>query len=182
MRTNMGSTWMAPALLALALCAGAAQAAGVAPGLIAPDALGTDRDGVVHSVSQHRGKVVLLSFWASWCGQCLSELPIIENIQRKIGKEHVEVVALNIDKDHAKYIAMRRKLKGYTLALTRDDDRHAADAYGVSGVPHMILIDKEGRVGYRHIGYSEKQLPAIVGELNQLLDETPTGAQAAGAP
>lgn len=180
MRAKSRGSWKAMVLAAITLCAGVAQAAAV-PGRMAPDTLGTDRDGTPHSLSEHRGKVVLLSFWASWCGYCLKELPIIENIQRKVGKEHVEVVALNVDKDHAKYLAMRRKLKRYELTLTTDDDRHAAEAYGVSGLPHLVLIDKEGRVGYIHIGYSEEQLPKFVDELNQLLVETPPAAAQSGA-
>lgn len=159
-------------LAAVALACFAAAARGEAVvGRMAPDALGIDRDGAQHSLQEYRGKVVLLSFWASWCGYCLKELPIIENVQRKIGKDRVEVVALNVDKDHAKYVAMRRKLKRFELTLTTDDERRAADAYGVNGLPHLVMIDKEGRVGYVHVGYSEKQLPAFIDELNELLGE-----------
>src|SRR5689334_6447608 len=156
----------------LALLVGAASAqAGVVAGMRAPDGLGFDRDGKPHTLAEHRGKVVVLSFWASWCGYCLKELPVLEKIQRTLGKDRIEVVAINVDKERAKYVAMRRKLKDFQFTMTVDDDHALADAYGVDGLPHLVLVDKDGRAAYVHIGYAERQLPFFVEEINELLDE-----------
>jgi thiol-disulfide isomerase/thioredoxin len=165
-------------LLALALGAGfsAHAAPPAAPELhagdVAPDLLGKDRDDNAIRVSDHRGKVVALTFWATWCGYCLKELPILENLQRRLGKERIEVVAINIDKDRADYLAMRRRLKGFELTMTEDDRKQSvASAYGVSNLPHLVLIDKAGHLARVHVGYAESMLGGFVEEINTLLDE-----------
>ncbi len=83
-----------------------------------PDALGVDKDKHEVHVSDYRGKVVVLTFWASWCGQCLKELPILESVQRKGGKDRIVVVAINSDKDRSDYLAMRRRMKDFTMTMT----------------------------------------------------------------
>ncbi|MCB1577796.1 MAG: TlpA family protein disulfide reductase, partial [Xanthomonadales bacterium] len=88
--------------LLLLLLTGLAQAASLV-GSPAPDALGIDKDNQAIHVSDYRGKVVVLTFWASWCGYCLKELPVLENLQRKVGSEQIAVVAINTDRDHDKY-------------------------------------------------------------------------------
>jgi thiol-disulfide isomerase/thioredoxin len=153
--------------LAFATHANAALRVGQAP----PDSLGTDRNGQAIKLAPQHGKVVVLTFWATWCGYCLKELPVLENLQRRLGKDRIEVVAINTDKDRAKYVAMRRKLKQFELTMTADEDDELAKAYGVSGLPHMVLLDKAGKVAFVHIGYSEKALPGFVDEINTLLEE-----------
>jgi thiol-disulfide isomerase/thioredoxin len=151
--------------LGLAVHADAAVVVGDAP----PDSLGKDRDGNELSLAAQHGKVVVLTFWASWCTYCLRELPVLENVQRRLGKSRVEVVAINVDEEPGKYIAMRRRLKGFELDVTVDE-KHLAHEYGVRGLPHMVLVDKQGKVAFVHEGYSEKSLPQFVEQINGLLD------------
>lgn len=163
----------AATLLLLLLLTGLAHAASLV-GSPAPDALGIDKDNRAIHVSDYRGKVVVLTFWASWCGYCLKELPVLENLQRKVGSDQIAVVAINTDKDHDKYRTMRRRMKDFQLTLTADGKKEGiAEAYGVSGLPHMVLVDKQGRVAYIHIGYSEDALPRFVYEINLLLEQAP---------
>lgn len=137
-----------------------------------PDLLGIDKDKKEVHVSDHRGKVVVLTFWASWCGQCLKELPVLEGVQRKLGKDQVAVIAINSDKERSDYLAMRRRMKEFTMTMTEDRaDRSIAAQYGVNGYPHMVMVDKEGLVAFTHRGYSDKELGKIVEEINTLLDE-----------
>ena len=144
----------------------------------APDSLGTDRDGKQVRIADYHGKVVVLTFWATWCGYCLKELPILENLQRRLGKARIEVVAINTDKNRVDYIKMRRRLKDFQLTMTADEGRGAGARYGVSGLPHLVMVDKAGRVAHVHIGYAEKSLPGFVDEINALMDEPqPTPAQ-----
>src|SRR5690606_36208258 len=63
------------------------------PGDIPPDVLGNDRDGNPVTVSQHRGKVVIVTFWASSCGPCRRELPVLGKVQSFVGRDHLEVSA-----------------------------------------------------------------------------------------
>jgi thiol-disulfide isomerase/thioredoxin len=154
----------------MALVSGVAQAAyekGDAPF----DDLGVDRAGEAVTVSQHRGKVVVVSFWASWCGPCLKELPILENLQRAVGKEHLQVVAINFREDRREYMAMVRRLKGAQMTLTHDRYGKLSEPYKIKGVPFMLVIDRSGRIAYRHMGYSEDMLGDFVDQINGLLDE-----------
>lgn len=141
-------------------------------GDVPPDSLGMDRDKREIKVSDYRGKVVVLTFWASWCGYCLKELPVLENVQRKLGPGRVAVIAINTDKDPDKYRAIRRKMKDFELTMTVDSrEEDVAKLYGVTGLPHMLMIDKNGMVAFTHVGYSEEMLPRIVDEINELLEE-----------
>ena len=105
---------------------GAARADIVGPRTEPPDLLGVDGNGTNVLVSAYHGKVVVLSFWASWCGYCLKELPVLEKIQRVLGKDRIEVIAINIDKDRGDYLKMKRQLKKFELTMARDENQVAA--------------------------------------------------------
>lgn len=158
------------ALIAIFVCqaATAQTVRGEAP----PDELGMDKDKHEIRVSDYRGKVVVLTFWASWCGYCLKELPILENMQRKLGKDRIAIVAINTDKERSDYLAMRRRMKDFTMTMTEDRrDGSIAKRYGVTSYPHLLMLDKQGLVAFTHHGYSEKSLPGIVEQINELLEE-----------
>lgn len=136
-----------------------------------PDVLGVDGDGAPVLVSTHHGKVVVVSFWASWCTYCLKELPVLEKIQRVIGKERIKVIAVNVDKDRGDYLAMKRKMKNFEFTMARDENHTTADDYGVDGLPFLIMVDKTGRTAHTWKGYPSKKLDIIVEQINGLLDE-----------
>ncbi len=159
-------------LLLISACGSSVVAAQTVRGEAPPDELGIDKDKHEVRVSDYRGKVVVLTFWASWCGYCLKELPVLESVQRRLGKDKIAVVAINSDKDRSDYLAMRRRMKDFTMTMTEDRrDGSIAKRYGVTGYPHLVMVDKEGLVAFSHRGYSEKSLPKIVEEINTLLDE-----------
>ena len=166
-------------LLALVVAMPAGAGFGVGDAL--PDSLGKDRDGKEISLDAQHGKVVVMTFRDSWCGYCLQELPSLESLQRRVGKEHIEVVAINVDTHYSDLIALRRRLRDFELDITRDSNEHLADAYGVNGLPHMVLVDKQGRLAFTHVGYSEKSLPNFVDEINGLLNENVVAAHAPAA-
>lgn len=166
--------------LLIALASMSAAHAEVEPGDIPPDALGVDARGGDVRVSAHRGKVVVLSFWASWCTYCLKELPVLEKIQRVLGKDRIEVIAVNIDADRDAYLKMRRKLRNFEFTMARDEKKSAATAYGANALPFMVMIDKTGHVAYVHIGYSEEALDGFVEEINGLLDAPAANSVAGG--
>ena len=170
-------------LLALAVAfatIGAARAEVVGPRTAPPDVVGVDGNGADVLVSSHHGKVVVLSFWASWCGYCLKELPVLEKIQRVVGKDRIQVIAINIDKDRGDYLQMKRKMKNFEFTMARDENHTTADEYGVDGLPFLIMVDKSGRVAHTWKGYPSRKLDIIVEQINGLLDE-PAVEQAAGS-
>ena len=141
----------------------------VAVGDMPPDVFGKDEGGNPIKLADLRGKVVIVSFWASWCGYCRKELPVLEGIQKTVGKARIEVIAVNSREDKRTYRALLRQLRKFEFTMTGDSDGVISDAYGVSGIPHMLMIGKDGIVGHVYRGYSEESLPGIVADLNALL-------------
>jgi thiol-disulfide isomerase/thioredoxin len=176
----MQINWLTWLLLALATATSAQAQVNI--GDIPPDVLGTDRHDNDVRISAFRGKVVVVSFWASWCTYCLKELPVLEKIQQVVGKSRIEVIAVNIDRDRGDYLAMRRQLKNFQFTMTRDDRQAVANLYGAHALPYLLMIGKDGRVAHLYKGYSEEMLDSFVTEINALLDEPEesTATQAAG--
>ena len=158
-------------LLAILLLAGASAASSFAPpkaGDAAPEFTVRTYDGESISLSAYAGKVVVLSFWASWCGPCLKELPILENIQKAAGKERLQVVAINIEERQA-FRKMARKMQSLQMLVASDANMTTQRAYGVKAIPFMLIIDKTGNILRIHQGYSEAGLNAVVDDLNEAL-------------
>lgn len=156
---------------ALALCAAGAAEARLAIGDVPPDDLGVDRDGKPLHVSDFRGKIVVVSFWASWCGYCRKELPVLAGLQDVAGRDRVQVVAVNTFDEPEVYRAIRRNFRNVTLTIARDTGA-VGKAYDVRAIPHLLIIDRSGRVSYQMVGYGEESLDGIVAEINRQLAAT----------
>jgi thiol-disulfide isomerase/thioredoxin len=156
-------------LLAKDEAAAAKAKAGAVVGEPAPQPLGLGPDGEPLTVAQYQGKLLVVSFWASWCGPCLNELPVLDAIQRKVGTKQLAVVAVNIE-ERDTYRRIRRQL-GNKLALTlaHDHGERALPAWGEGGIPYLLFIDPAGRVHAKYRGYGESTLSQIVADLNELL-------------
>ena len=158
--------WLAGSLLAIAGVASAFAAP--KPGDAAPDFAGRTYEGEAISLAAYAGKVVVLSFWATWCGPCRKELPILEGIQQVAGKDRVQVVAINIeDRDTFRKIAP--KMKSLQMLVASDTAQQAQESYGVKGIPHMVIIGKSGQILRVHRGYSEDGVDDVVDDLNKAL-------------
>jgi len=170
-------------LLVLAIACttiGAARAEILGPRIAPPDLVGVDGNGADVLVSTYHGKVVVLSFWASWCGWCLKELPVLEKIQRVVGKDRIQVIAINIDKDRGDYLKMKRQLRNFELTMARDENHTTADQYGANALPFLVMVDEDGLVAHTWKGYPGSKLDLIVEQINGLLDES-AQAKAAGS-
>jgi thiol-disulfide isomerase/thioredoxin len=160
----------ATVLLLVASLTGAADtrrppAIGEAP----PDALGRDRNGTEQTVSRHRGKVVIVTFWASWCGPCRKELPILGKFQRIVGRDHLEVIAINVKEPLRDYQTVVRMNKDIDLTWVHDATGVTSKYYGVTALPNMFVIDRDGRIAHVHRGYSEDSIQVFVKEIAALL-------------
>lgn len=120
------------------------------PGTVAPDWTLLDASGKKVTLSQLRGKVVLLDFWATWCTPCKMVMPSIQKLHEKYGKQGLVVIGINAFErggDPVKY--MKEQNFNYTLLLKGDD---VAQAYRVESIPSMYIIDKQGKIAYTEVG------------------------------
>lgn len=129
-------------------------AAKVAVGAIAPDLEFPDPDGKMRKLSDLRGKVVLLDFWASWCGPCRRENPNVTNIYSKYHDKGFEVFSVSLDSDAASW---KRAIEADKLVWPnhvsdlKKWQSQAAAIYGVRSIPSTFLLDKEGRIVQRDL-------------------------------
>ncbi len=128
--------------------------AGTAPAFSLPTDSGTV------SLDSLRGKVVLVDFWASWCGPCQQSFPWLSEIQERYGDAGLEVVAVSLDKEHA---AAERFLHEHPASFTVAFDPAAdiAKAYHVRGMPTSVLIGADGTILYSHVGFDARKTGAL---------------------
>ena len=106
-------------------------------------------------LSDFKGKVVLLDFWASWCLPCKKLLPMVADMKSRY--PDLQVLAVSIDVDRNKAISFLRSVET-GLKAAHDADQKTAAAYAVEWMPTSFLIDKRGRLRFRHDSYTERDL------------------------
>ncbi len=130
---------------------GLGSSAPVAVGQTAPDAALPGLDGGTVRLSDYRGKVVLLNFWATWCPPCQAEMPGLEQVYQARQKDGL--VILGLDQQEAKSAVQSFVSQhGYTWTFALDQDGAVAQRYGVSGYPTSVIVDRDGKVAYVHVG------------------------------
>ena len=127
-------------------------------------------DGKAHTLSDFRGKVVLLNVWATWCVPCRKEMPALDRLQQTLGGAEFEVIALSIDSGGA--AAVRRfydEIGIRSLALYVDPSMAASGKLRTVGIPTTLLLDREGRERWRKTGPAEWDSPEIIESLRAKL-------------
>ena len=120
------------------------------------------------SLAAHRGKVVYLDFWASWCAPCLTSLPQLEKLRREFPADDFQIIAVNIDKDPAKARAfLAKRPVGYPSAS--DPKGEWPGRFGIPTMPTSYLIDREGVVRHVHAGFRKGDLDVIRGHVRRLV-------------
>ena len=104
-----------------------------------------DLTGKAHSLSEHRGKVVLLNFWATWCKPCTTEMPAMQTTYDKLREKGFIVLAVNELEDDAK-VGEHIKQYGHTFPVLMDRENKVANQFGVFGLPVSVFIDGSGVV------------------------------------
>ncbi|MGA2203757.1 MAG: TlpA disulfide reductase family protein [Terriglobales bacterium] len=132
----------------------------------APDFTVQDSDHKV-TLSQFRGQVVVLNFWATWCPPCIEETPSLVRMQARLKDKGVVVVAVSIDADDAEY---HRFLKDYgvNMVTVRDEARKASSLYGTFGWPESYVIDRNGVIRRKFIGAVDWTSPEVTDYLSKL--------------
>jgi peroxiredoxin len=134
------------------LCAIPAWAQTLDLGRPAPGITLTDVAGGTHRLSEYRGSVVLLNFWATWCVPCRTEMPSVEQAYRRFKGKGLVVLAVNLDAGSRSPVEAFAKELGLTFPVLLDPQWTSSHAYRVLGLPTSYLIDREGRLVGREIG------------------------------
>jgi thiol-disulfide isomerase/thioredoxin len=141
-------------------------------GSTVPDMPATAESGDAWNPADEGGRVVVLSFWASWCGPCKRELPGLDSLLGRLDStDAVRFYAVNV-------MESRREADGFfaaeglSIPILHDADGHIANAFGVTSLPTLILIDREGKVKWVKVGYE----PWAVNTLAHVVDDMIPGA------
>jgi thiol-disulfide isomerase/thioredoxin len=115
----------------------------------------TGLDGNKMKLSDLKGQVVLLNFWATWCPPCRKEIPDLIQLQDKYKSQGFTVIGISVDEQGARVVKpFSTQLKmNYPILLATSE---VAEAYRIDGIPASFLIDREGRLASTHIGFTER--------------------------
>jgi peroxiredoxin len=164
-------------LILAALVAGAvlvalpfAARSAVAPRATAPDFTLRQIEGPNLRLAEQRGSVVLVNFWATWCGPCRVEMPHLNRLYDKYRGAGFVLLGVNIDDDPAAAKALAGKL-GLKFPVLLDTDKKVVGAYDLNAMPATVLIDRDGRVRHLHRGYREGVEATYEQQVRDLLKE-----------
>ena len=135
-------------------------------GMAAPDFTVRDSDRTV-TLSQFKGQVVVLNFWATWCPPCIEEMPSLVQMQERMKSKGVTVLAVSIDVDGNSY---RQFLRDHNVNLlsVRDADARTSSLYGTFKYPETYVIDRNGVVRRKFIGAVDWTQPEVIDFLGKL--------------
>ncbi|HFD78779.1 MAG TPA: TlpA family protein disulfide reductase [Gammaproteobacteria bacterium] len=138
----------------------------------APDFRLKDMDGEEHALSDYRGKVVMLNFWATWCPPCRREMPSMEAVYQSFKGQDFVVLAVNEweSEDHV-FAFMGQLPVDPSFPILFDTDSKVAPLFGVKGLPTTVLIDRRGRIVYRAVGGRDFDHPEVREIIRALLAE-----------
>jgi thiol-disulfide isomerase/thioredoxin len=125
--------------------------------------------GSVLKLSDLKGKVVLLNFWATWCPPCREEIPSMMKLNAFMAGKPYQMVAVSIDEGGKAAIDSFFKETGFSLPTYQDESGTAAKAYGITGVPETFVIDKHGILVKKFIGGAAWDSPEVVAFLEGLM-------------
>ena len=140
-----------------------------------PDALDfalEDRFGEVRRLSQHQGQVVIVNFWATWCGPCLAELPTMQILWERLSDGPFELLAINVGEERS---TIDRFLNGFDpplgFRILSDSKMRVVQEWRVRGVPTTYIIDRQGRLAEFAEGGVDFTRDSVVDRIRQLMDE-----------
>jgi DsbE subfamily thiol:disulfide oxidoreductase len=129
------------------------------------------------SLESLQGKLVVVDFWATWCGPCKQSFPKLEELSKKVG-DKVEVVGISVD-DEKKGVLEFAKENGATFAIGWDEGHSIASRWKVGTMPTTFIVDGTGTVRYIHDGYHDGETKLMEKELATLADESPSNTKLA---
>jgi peroxiredoxin len=148
------SGFLALLCAAVVLLAQETMAAAPKVGEIAPNFTLRSNQGKNVRLSDLRGQVVLVNFWATWCGPCRQEMPLLDKLHDQYRKVGFTLLGISIDQDKRQAAGMARSL-GVRFPILYDDDQRVSRVYDLRGMPSTFVVDRNGRIRHVHIGYKQ---------------------------
>ena len=139
---------------------------------LAPDFTLNDLSSKKVTLSQFRGKVVILNFWSIWCGPCLAEMPSLNKLYLEFKDKGVTVLAVAEDPAE-KPVKSYVKEKGIAFPILIDKEKKVYFRYSLFGIPVTFLIDKKGVIAEKFIGEKDWGSPEMRGKISKLLQKKP---------
>ena len=136
----------------------------------APDLAPETTEGGKLRLSELRGKVVVVNFWATWCPPCRREMPSLERLNQLMRGEPFAIVGIDAGEEAEDVLSFRGELApAPTFRLLLDAEGAALKAFGVSGLPTTFVLDRQGRIAYKALGGRKFDDPAVVSVIRSLI-------------
>jgi len=148
----------------------AAPAATIAPGAPAPGFQLHSAASSDLSLSDLKGQVVLINFWASWCGPCRQEMPVLEQMYRKYKAAGFTLLGVNVEPKAADAEGFLKSTP-VSFPILFDPDSKVSRLYEVSGMPSTVILDRSGKVRYVHHGYKPGEESEYMDQIRTLVRE-----------
>jgi thiol-disulfide isomerase/thioredoxin len=130
------------------------------------------RGGKQIDLNQFKGQVVMINFWATWCGPCRQEMPLLEDIYKKYKPMGFTMLAVNVEPDSAAAEAWLGKLsKPVTFPVAFDTESKVSKLYKVAGMPSTVFVDRKGNVRVMHKGYKPGDENFYLTQIRSMLKE-----------
>jgi len=129
-----------------------------------------DKEGHPRTLSEFKGRVVLVDFWASWCAPCKASFPALDSLHEEFHDSGLDVVAINVDED-AKSARAFLAGKSPSMNVFFDPQGRSPEAFKVEGMPSSFLIDRDGNIRFRHMGFNDQTRTDFRREIRLLLGE-----------
>jgi len=139
-------------------------------GQSAPDFALKSSNGENMRLSEYRGDVVMVNFWATWCGPCRQEMPLLDELYTRYERVGFSLLGVNIDDNSSKAMNMVAEL-GVSFPVLFDSRKEVSKLYEVDAMPVTLLIDREGTVRYVHQGYKPGYEEKYLDQIRSLLRE-----------
>ena len=139
-------------------------------GQSAPDFALKSSNGENMRLSEYRGDVVMVNFWATWCGPCRQEMPLLDELYTRYERVGFSLLGVNIDDNSGKAMNMVAEL-GVSFPVLFDSRKEVSKLYEVDAMPVTLLIDREGTVRYVHQGYKPGYEEKYLDQIRSLLRE-----------
>lgn len=137
---------------------------------VAPDFTLKSRNGENVKLSEHRGDVVMINFWASWCAPCRQEMPLLEDMYKKYGDLGFVLLGVNVEEDSSKAMELLRDIP-VSFPILYDNKNEVTKLYKVVAMPSTVMVDRDGNMRYLHRGYLPGYEAEYIKQIKELVRE-----------